>query len=84
MHEILVENRARRDLRRLSGEVFKRVVRAMRALAKNPRPKGCRKIVGSQNDWRIRVGEYRVVYEIDDGARVVRVMFVRHRRDAYR
>ena len=84
MHEVLVENRAQRNLKRLSREILERVVRAVRGLANNPRPKGCRKIVGAQNDWRIRVGEYRVIYEIDDVARVVRVMYVRHRRDAYR
>jgi mRNA interferase RelE/StbE len=41
-------------------------------------------LVGSESDWRIRVGDYRVIYEIDDDARHVRVMFIRHRRDAYR
>jgi mRNA interferase RelE/StbE len=60
------------------------VIRAIRALATNPRPRGCRKIVGSVADWRVRVGEYRIVYEIDDARRTVRIMYVRHRRDAYR
>ncbi|MFH0982276.1 MAG: type II toxin-antitoxin system RelE/ParE family toxin [Planctomycetota bacterium] len=84
MHEVLLEKRAQRDLRRLPPEVFARVVRAIRALGANPRPRGCRKLAGSANDWRIRVGEYRVVYEVDDAALVVRAMYVRHRRDAYR
>jgi mRNA interferase RelE/StbE len=53
-------------------------------LADNPRPPGCRKLVGSKNDWRIRVGDCRVLYEIADAIRVVRVNRVRHRRDAYR
>lgn len=57
---------------------------AIRALAINPRPPGCRKLVGSKSDWRIRVGDYRVIYEIADAIRVVRVNRVRHRREVYR
>jgi mRNA-degrading endonuclease RelE of RelBE toxin-antitoxin system len=44
----------------------------------------CRKLTGSKNDWRIRVGDYRVIYEITDAIRVVRVNRVRHRREVYR
>ena len=49
------------------------VIAAVRALAVSPRPQGCRKLTGSKNDWRIRVGDYRVIYEIADAIRVVRV-----------
>lgn len=84
VHEILVERRAERDLKRLPAEEFSRVIRALRAPAMEPRPAGCRKIEGSKNDWRIRVGDYRVVYEIDDGAQAVRIMRVRHRSEAYK
>ncbi|MFW6162894.1 MAG: type II toxin-antitoxin system RelE family toxin [Planctomycetota bacterium] len=52
-------------------------------MAEQPRPSGCRKIRGSVSDWRVRVGAYRVVYEIDDEAREVRVMRVRRRPKAY-
>ncbi|MBC8116390.1 MAG: type II toxin-antitoxin system RelE/ParE family toxin [Candidatus Saccharimonas sp.] len=84
MYEILLERRAERDLRQLSADVFQRVVAAMQGLADDPRPPGCKKLTGSVNDWRIRVGDYRVLYEIGDHTKVVRVMRVRHRRDAYR
>jgi mRNA interferase RelE/StbE len=53
-------------------------------LASNQRPSGARKLEGEQHLWRIRVGDYRVVYSIDDGQRVVDVVRVRHRREAYR
>ena len=61
-----------------------RVIAAIRALATNPRPPGCRKLAGSKDDWRIRVGDYRVVYEIADAIRSVRINRVRHRREVYR
>ncbi len=83
MHEVYLERAAERDLRRLQPTEFQRVIAAIRALAENPRPPGCRKIAGSVNDWRVRVGVLRVIYEIDDGANQVRVMRVRHRREAY-
>ncbi len=84
MHEVLLERSAERDLARLTRTVHARVVEAIQSLAANPRPPGCRKLTGSKNDWRIRVGDYRVIYEIADAIRVVRVHRVRHRRDVYR
>ena len=56
----------------------------MQGLATDPRPPGCRKLTGSKNDWRVRVGDYRVIYEIGDAAREGRVNRVRHRREVYR
>jgi len=83
MYLILLERSAERDLKRLSADVHDRVIEAIKGLAGNPRPPGCRKLVGSRNDWRIRVGDYRVIYEIADAIRIVRVNRVRHRREIY-
>lgn len=84
MYRVLLERGAERDLNRLSSEIHDRVITAIRALGGNPRPAGCRKLVGSKNDWRIRVGDNRVLYEIADAIRIVRVNRVRHRREVYR
>ena len=84
MYRVLLERAVEKDLARLSSEVHDRVIAAIQALAINPRPPGCRKLVGSKHDWRIRVGDYRVIYEIADEIRVVRVNRARHRREAYR
>lgn len=84
MYEVSLERTAERDLKRLSAKEFQRMTQEIKALTENPRPPGCRKIVGSESDWRIRVGDYRVIYEVDDIAKAVRVMRVRHRREAYR
>ena len=84
MYRVLLERIAEKDLTRLSSDVHDRVIVAIQALATNPRPPGCRKLTGSKSDWRIRVGDYRVVYEIADVIRVVRINRVRHRRDVYR
>lgn len=84
MHEILLERTAEKDLSRLTPAVHERVIKAIRALANNPRPPGSRKLSGDDNDWRIRVGDYRVLYEIVGAPRMVRVNRVRHRREVYR
>jgi mRNA interferase RelE/StbE len=85
MHEVVLAAQAERDLKRLPAALFRRVIAAVRALAAVPRPPGARKLHGSgRDDYRIRVGDYRVLYEVNDAARVVRIMRVRHRREAYR
>ena len=84
MYRVLLERAAEKDLARLTSEIHARVIAAIQALATNPRPSGCRKLAGSKHDWRIRVGDYRVIYEIADEIRIVRVNRVRHRREVYR
>jgi len=84
VYEVYLERHAERDLRRLSAENFRRIITRIKALADNPRPPGCRKIVGAENEWRIRVGDYRILYQIDDPSQTVRLLRVVHRRQAYR
>lgn len=73
-----------KQLQQLPRPAFAAMLNAIVALADEPRPVGVRKLVGSESDWRIRVGEYRVVYEIDEKANKLTVMRVAHRRDVYR
>jgi mRNA interferase RelE/StbE len=84
VYEILLELRAEKDLRKLSSELFQRTIAKIQSLSENPKPQGSRKIAGSKNDWRIRIGDYRAIYEIDEQEKRVRIMRVRHRREAYR
>jgi mRNA interferase RelE/StbE len=84
VYEVHLERAAENDLKRLPTTTFHRIIPQIRALAENPRPLGCRKLTGSKNDWRIRIGDYRVLYEIDEKAKAVRIMRVRYRREVYR
>jgi mRNA interferase RelE/StbE len=59
------------------------MVAALDRLAVNPRPPGVRKLKGGSGLWRLRVGDYRVIFEIDDARRLVDVSHIRHRREAY-
>jgi mRNA interferase RelE/StbE len=84
VYEVLIERTAEHDLKSLPINLFDRIVPRIKALADNPRPAGCHKLTGSKNDWRIRIGDYRVLYEIDDARKRVRIFRIRHRREAYR
>ena len=84
MYRVFLERAAEKQLKQLSAKLHDRVIAAIQALAKNPRPTSCRKLTGTDHDWRIRVGDYRIVYEIDDGLGEVRVNRIRHRREVYR
>lgn len=84
VYEIYLERAAEKDLKKLDTALFNRAVTQIKGLSKNPRPYGCRKIAGSTSDWRIRVGDYRIIYEIDGKAKSIRVMRVKHRGAVYR
>ena len=84
MYQVLIERSAEKDLKRLSADILPRAAEAIRSLAKNPRPPGSRKLSGTAHDWRIRIGDYRIIYEIADKIRIVRITRLRHRRDVYR
>ena len=84
MYEVFLERRAERDLKKLSAELFYRMIPHLKSLSENPKPSGCHKITGSKSDWRIRIGDYRVIYEINEREKAVKVMRIRHRKDVYR
>ena len=74
---------ARKDLERLDDAILNRIFPRIEALAETPRPAGCRKLRGARDLWRIRLGDYRVVYQVDDAARVVEIRAVGDRKDVY-
>jgi mRNA interferase RelE/StbE len=84
VYRILISKSAEKDLKRLTSSVFKRIVPKIDKLADNPKPSGCKKLKGSnQNLWRIRIGDYRVIYSIEEEIKVIDIRRVRHRRDVY-
>jgi mRNA interferase RelE/StbE len=83
-YDIILKPSAAKRLDKLPQSVRRRVLGALEALADNPRPDGCVKLRGDDNLWRIRVGDYRVVYEIHDKRLLVIVLVIAHRKDVYR
>ena len=74
---------ARKELDKLPSKLLERVFPKLEALGSEPRPAGCKKLKGGQQEWRIRVGDYRVVYTIDDAKLRVSVTRIRHRSEVY-
>jgi mRNA interferase RelE/StbE len=75
---------ARRDLRDLPGQILKRIDRRILALAEDPYPRGAKKVAGGEEILRLRVGDYRILYQVEADRRVVLIVRIRHRRDVYR
>jgi mRNA interferase RelE/StbE len=73
-----------KDLRSLPKSVVIRVVKSMELLAENPFPRQALKLEGGDQLYRLRVGDYRIVYSIDQNVREVIIHYVRHRREVYR
>jgi mRNA interferase RelE/StbE len=82
-YEIVLTKSAQKKLAKLSKELQILIGNAINNLATNPRPSGCKKLKGNQTDYRIRIGDYRVVYEIHDNKLVVLVLNLGHRKDIY-
>lgn len=83
MYRLELESKARKALRGLQKEAASRIAGALDDLERDPRPPGAKKLVGLDG-FRVRVGDYRILYAIDDARRVVRVYVIGHRRDVYR
>jgi mRNA interferase RelE/StbE len=81
---ITLDTAAGRDLANLEASIHIRVSAAIHGLASDPRPRGCKKIVGTKLRYRVRVGNYRIIYDIYDESRRVVLRMIRHRSDAYR
>jgi mRNA interferase RelE/StbE len=82
-YSLEIKQSAQKELDALDDALFTRIDRKILALADNPRPAGCKKLKGYQDQWRIRIGNYRVVYTIDNTTKTVTVTHVAHRREVY-
>ena len=83
-HRVEVAPAAARQFRKFDHAAKRRIQAAIELLAEQPRPSGAKKLVGGDGQWRVRTGDYRIVYEIHDEVLLVLVVAVGHRRDIYR
>jgi mRNA interferase RelE/StbE len=83
-YRVEISPAAVRQLKKVDGTARRRVQAAIELLAEEPRPTGAKKLVGGDGEWRVRTGDFRIVYEINDGVLIVLVLAVGHRREVYR
>ena len=84
MYSIDYKRSASEELLQLPANIAHKVKAAINNLSEIPRPKGCKKLKGSINEYRIRIGNYRVIYTITDTILIVTVIKIAHRKDVYR
>ncbi len=82
-YSVFILRRAQRELSQVPPEVYERIKKVIFNLAKEPRPAGCRKLIG-RDGWRVRVSNFRIIYEIEDTTKTVTILHIGHRRDVYR
>ena len=83
MYKVLIEKRAEKDLNSLDNYLKEKIVERLLLLKQNPRPVSSKKLSGSANSWRIRFTDYRIIYEISDVSREVKIYKIKHRSKAY-
>ena len=82
MYEVFLLPPAQKDLNGLEVRIFRQIIKKIRALTDEPRPHGCLKLTAEEG-YRIRAGDYRVLYRIDDEAKRIFIYRIKHRKDAY-
>ena len=83
-YRIVLTPEARRNLLKLPKDVVRRVDACILALAEEPRPPQTRKLRGAENLWRVRVGDFRIIYTIEDKKLLIVIIRIGHRREVYR
>jgi mRNA interferase RelE/StbE len=82
-YSVTFSRSAQKELEALSNPLIQKIFSKIESLSNNPRPPGCAKLQGFSNLWRIRIGDYRVVYSIDDISKTIDITRIRHRREVY-
>lgn len=83
-YSIALSASAAKELNALEESLFDRIDAMIEGLRKDPRPPGCKKLKGHKGLWRVRVGDYRIVYGVDDPLRSITILRVAHRSNAYK
>lgn len=85
MYLIKFKKKAEKELRKLPIASIKKIVPEIDKLEEEPRPQGSKKLKGTEEEiWRIRIGDYRVIYQIDEGIKIVEIRKIGHRKDVYK
>jgi mRNA interferase RelE/StbE len=83
MYEILILPQAKKDLDSFRGKIFNQIKNRILSLSKNPRPPGCLKLTAEEG-YRLRSGNYRIIYRINDEKNVIYIYRIKHRKESYK
>ena len=83
-YKIVFKSKVEKDLRKIDRQFIPDILKQIEKLQGNPRPSNSRKLIDSTISYRLRIGDYRVVYQVDDSSKLVEIYLVRHRKDVYK
>ena len=83
-YKVVLSKTAEKDLYKLPSQIISKIIPVLQSLENNPRPVGCKKLKGFTNLWRVRIGNYRIIYAIEDVILLVDVREIGHRKDIYK
>lgn len=84
LYTIIIENKAQKEFLKISPPINKAIRKAINNLENEPRPRGVKKLIGSKNGFRVRAGDYRILYTIDDHRHIITIYRIRYRKEVYR
>ncbi len=84
VYEILFKRQVEKDLRKIDRRYKKTILDEIEKLKKSPRPSTSRKLTNTEMTHHLRIGDYRVIYQVDDNSKVITIFYIRHRKDAYK
>ncbi len=84
LYDVRWKHSARKELKKLPRETIPKIITTVEELSENPYPQGNKKIIGSEHTYRVRVGDYRIVYSVESGELVIEIIRVRHRKNVYK
>lgn len=82
-YQVFLKPAAQRQLKKLTPDIQRALITLIERLSEEPRPSGCKKLKGRDDQYRVRLGNYRIIYSIEDTSLIVRVIKIGHRRDVY-
>lgn len=83
-YRIEILRSANKDVRKIDKRYIESIFNTVKSLSENPFPLNCKKIKGSESSYRIRIGDYRIIYEVESKQKMVTIYHIRHRKDAYK
>jgi len=84
VYSVVLKKSVEKDLKKLPRKIIPRIISKIEELSLNPYPRDSTKIKDAERTYRVRVGDYRIIYQVDNDKKIVTVIYVRHRKDAYK
>jgi mRNA interferase RelE/StbE len=84
LYTVIIENKAQKEFLKISPPADKAIRKAINSLESEPRPRGVKKLTGSKDGYRVRVGNYRILYTINDRLHIITIYRIRHRKEVYK